>query len=97
MSFKLIFSPRAAQRLFELESDQSKQGVLKQVKKAIEFLKENPRHPSLKTHKYKEFSEYYSKEVFEAYAQQNTPSAYRIFFYYSGKEQITIIAITPHP
>ena len=97
MPFKLIFSPRAAQRLLELEGDQSKQGLFKQVKKALEFLKENPRHPSLRTHKYKEFSEYYGKEVFEAYAQQNTPGAYRIFFYYSGKEQITIIAITPHP
>ena len=97
MPFKLIFSPRAAQRLFELENDQSKRGLLKQVTKALGFLKENPRHPSLRTHKYKEFSEYYDKEVFEAYVQQHTPGAYRIFFYYSTKGEITIIAITSHP
>lgn len=97
MPSKLIFSPRAAQRLFELENDRGKQGLLKQITKSLEFLKENPRHPSLRTHKYKEFSEYYGKEIFEAYVQQYTPGAYRIFFYYSGKSEITIIAITPHP
>jgi len=38
------------------------------------------------------------EEVFEAYAENNTPAAYRIFWY-SGpeKKQITIVAITPHP
>jgi 3'-phosphoadenosine 5'-phosphosulfate sulfotransferase len=47
----------------------------------------------------------YGKKVFEAYVQQNTPGAYRVFWYYgpdevdkSGKRPvITIIAITPHP
>ena len=97
MPFKLIFSPRAVQRLYELENNPSKQGLLKQLKKALEFLKENPRHPSLSTHNYKEFSDYYEKEIFEAYVQQHTPGAYRIFFYYSRKNEITIIAITQHP
>ena len=38
------------------------------------------------------------EEVFEAYAEQNTPAAYRIFFFY-GKPRgvIVIIAITQHP
>ncbi|MGA3085008.1 MAG: hypothetical protein ABSE95_09445 [Thermodesulfobacteriota bacterium] len=32
------------------------------------------------------------------YAQDNTPAAYRLFWSYGPtKEQITIIAITPHP
>lgn len=97
MTFELIFSPRAAERYFELENNPSKQGIFKQVKKALAYLKEKPRHPSLNTHKYEELSEHYEKEVFEAYAQNNTPNAYRIFFYYSGKAKITIIAITPYP
>jgi hypothetical protein len=38
------------------------------------------------------------EEVFEAYAENNTPGAYRIFWHYGpGKDVITIIAITPHP
>jgi len=37
-------------------------------------------------------------DVFEAYAQQRTPGAYRIFFCY-GKERyvIEILTIVPHP
>ena len=36
--------------------------------------------------------------VFEAYAENQTPGAYRIFWCYGpDKKQITIIAITPHP
>jgi hypothetical protein len=38
------------------------------------------------------------EKVFECYAQNKTPSAYRIFFFYGrDKNQITVIAITPHP
>ena len=37
-------------------------------------------------------------EIFEAYAENNTPAAYRIFWYYGpNKKEITILAITPHP
>ena len=40
----------------------------------------------------------FTEDVFEAYAENNTPGAYRIFWYYGpGKNQITILAITPHP
>ena len=36
--------------------------------------------------------------MFEAYAENNTPGAYRIFWYYGPeKTMISIIAITPHP
>jgi len=38
------------------------------------------------------------KKVFEANAQQNTPSAYRILWYYGpNKKETTIVAITPYP
>jgi hypothetical protein len=39
-----------------------------------------------------------SAKIFEAYAQHKTPGAYRVFWCYGpGKQEITIIAITPHP
>ena len=66
----------------------------------LERLLENPRHPGLQTH------EYHSKEhpydsagkVFEAYVQNQTPGAYRLFWCYGpGRAQITLIAIIPHP
>jgi len=38
------------------------------------------------------------EEIFEAYAENKTAAAYRIFWNYGpGKNVITIIAVTPHP
>jgi len=76
------------------------EGLFKQVRKCIHFLQGNPRHPGLRTHEFESIlNPYHGREkVFEAYAQQSTPGAYRIFWCYGPeKGQITIIAITPHP
>lgn len=76
------------------------EGLFKQVRECVEKLLNNPRHPGLKTHKYDSLIYPYDSKspVFEAYAQNRTPGAYRIFWCYGpGKDQITIIAITPHP
>ena len=88
-------------RLKKKEKKTSRQeGLFKQVHKTIGFLAENPKHPSLNTHEYDSIKNPYddSKKVFEAYAQNRTPGAYRVFWCYGpGKNEITIIAITPHP
>lgn len=76
------------------------EGLFKQVHKTIALLKENPRHPGLKTHEFHSLPHpYFSNEkVFEAYVQHKTPGAYRVFWCYGpDKGNITIIAITPHP
>jgi hypothetical protein len=76
------------------------EGLFKQVHKCIELLCVNPRHPGLQTHEYHSFSHPYdlNQKVFEAYAQNRRPGAYRVFWCCGpGKNQITIIAITPHP
>jgi hypothetical protein len=76
------------------------EGDFKQVKKCIDLLLENPRHPGLNTHEFASFTNLYDPKgkVFEAYAQQNTPGAYRVFWCYGPRKgEITIIAITPHP
>jgi hypothetical protein len=76
------------------------EGLFKQVKKCIDLLLENPRHPGLNTHEFKSEPNPYRKDqkVFEAYAQQNTPAAYRVFWCYGPEQgQITIITITAHP
>ena len=71
---------------------------LKAVRKSLGFLETNPRHPGLQTHKFRSLQGPRGEEVFEAYAEQNTPVAYRIFWHYGpGKGNLTIIAITPHP
>lgn len=82
-------------------SKSSKQeGLFKQVKKTIQLLKSNPKHPSLQTHEYSGLENPYNKKdkVLEAYAQNSTPGAYRVFWCYGKKKgAITILAITPHP
>jgi len=97
MVFELLYTPEAFKVYESLENNPAKKGLFKQIKKALDYLEVNPRHHSLKTHKHTELSKIYGKEIFEAYAQNNTPGAYRIFFYYSSKNKITIITITPHP
>ncbi|NCS23229.1 MAG: hypothetical protein GPI96_01320 [Microcystis aeruginosa BS13-02] len=88
-------------RLAQGRTKASKQeGLYKQVTKALKLLSTNPRHPGLKTHEFNSLDNPYdsTQKVFEAYAQQNTPGAYRIFWCYGPNSgEITILAITPHP
>lgn len=76
------------------------EGLFKQVHKCVSLLAENPRHPSLETHEFRSLDHPFSpgEKVFEAYAQNKTPGAYRIFWCYGpATGEITILAITPHP
>lgn len=97
MRFQLVFSEQAKLNLLELEANKSKKAVLKQVRKILGFMETNIKHPSLHTHKFDGISCKLG-EVFESYAQNNTPGAYRIFWAYGpGKGAIYILNITPHP
>ena len=74
--------------------------IQKKVDKQIRLLTANPRHPSLQTHVFHSLAHPYhpAEKVFEAYVQQHTPAAYRLFWCYGPqKSQITVLAITPHP
>ncbi len=98
MNFALLFTPQARSDLQKLEQNPSLLKQLKAVRKALSYLQSNPRHPSLNTHKYSSITGQKGEEVFEAYAQNHTPKAYRIFWHYGpGKSDITIVAITSHP
>ena len=100
MTFEIYYTARASAELEDLESAPSKAGLVKQIKKALGYLQVNPRHPALNTHVFTAFENPYDPagKVFEAYAQNQTPGAYRIFWCYGPqKSQITIIAITAHP
>ncbi len=76
------------------------EGLFKQIHKCVTLLQSNPKHPGLRTHEFTSLSNPFDQQakVFEAYAQSKTPGAYRVFWCYGPKpEQVTIIAITPHP
>ena len=98
--FELVFARSAKEELARLERSPADAGLVKQVKKTLGLLQTNPRHPSLQTHVFHSLEHPYhpGDKVFEAYVQQHTPSAYRLFWCYGPqKGQLTVIAITPHP
>ncbi len=105
MNRELRVTPAAQDSLRELEADEHRAGLLNQVRKTLALLEVNLRHPSLKTHKFRSLLGPGGEEVFEAYVQNQTPGAYRVFFYY-GPDRVddgrriavlTVVAITPHP
>ncbi len=76
MAYQIIYTSRASRDLEELKKDKGKKKVLKAVCKTIRFLAENPKHPSLQTHRYHSLPEIYpGQKIWEAYAQDNTPAA----------------------
>lgn len=105
MQRKIKFTPTADRRFAVLKNSPSKAAVFDQVRKTIAFLEVNPHHPGLQTHEFTSLSDALGEKVFEAYAQNKTPGAYRVFWRYgpdetAGKKRvpvITILAITPHP
>ena len=98
MSYFLSFTSSAKQSLKELKDSAHLEKRFKAVSKALKYLAENPRHPSLQTHQYFSLSGPEGEKVFEAYAEQDTPAAYRIFFYYGRlRGEIVVFAVTPHP
>jgi hypothetical protein len=102
---KIRFTPTADEQYSALENTKSRASILDQVRKALAYLEIDPHHPSLNTHEFTSLTGASGEKIFEAYAQNNTPGAYRIFWHYGpdetkGKKRfpvITIIAITPHP
>ncbi len=98
MPFTLKFTEQAESDLKSLEAGRNLLKRLKAVRKALGYLETNPRHPDLHTHKYSALTGPNGEEIFEAYAENQTPAAYRIFWFYGpDKKEITILAITPHP
>lgn len=96
--FDIYLTDEAHEHLNKLKTDKGLSKRYKAVKKAIQYLSVNPRHPGLQTHEFTSLKGPKGEKVFEAYAEQSTPAAYRIFWYYgTGQNRITVIAITPHP
>lgn len=98
MMFELVFTEKAGLQLTLLEKTKDKKAVLKAVRKTLGLMETNIRHPSLNTHEYSDLEGAGGEKVFESYAQNRTPGAYRVFWHYGPqKGQITIVAIIPHP
>jgi hypothetical protein len=96
--FEIYWTAEAMTNYAWLKGDSAHLKQYKAVKKSINLLAQDPRHPGLQTHEYDSLTGPAGEKVFEAYAEQNTPAAYRVFWYYGpSRGMLTIIAITPHP
>jgi len=95
--FELVWADTAKETYNLLKTNASQKKQHKAVEKTIKLLAKNPRHPSLQTHPFMSLHGPNKEKVFEAYAEQKTPAAYRVFWYYGPvRGIITIFAITPH-
>ena len=106
MNRELRFSLTADETLDNLEKSPSLKGVLKQVRKTLGYLETDLRSKSLLNHEFESLTRRYGRKVFEAYAQQHTPGAYRVYWHYGDDELdengkripiITVIDLIPHP
>jgi hypothetical protein len=112
MRFELKWTTEAARQYDEIQAaagditpreggKSSRQaGLARQVNKTLALLQQNPKHPGLNAHPYSGYENPYEpgKSAWEAYVQNKTPGAYRVFWCYGpGRGAITILAITPHP
>lgn len=96
--FTIFFTDEAKEQHQKLKNDRGLLKRYKAVKKAIKYLASDPRHKSLNTHEFVGIKGCRGEKVFEAYAEQSTPAAYRILWCYGPKQdQITIISIISHP
>ncbi len=96
MEFRLEFQPEAERALLKLEQTDPKK--YKKILKTLALMETNLRHPSLKTHEYGSLQGRNGEKVFEAYVENRTPGAFRVFWHYGPEQEIlTILAITPHP
>jgi hypothetical protein len=96
--FEIFWTRRSQSDFNLLKLDPALQKRYQAVKKTIQLLASDPRQNRLQTHEFSSLKGPHGEKIFEAYAEQNTPAAYRVFWYYGpSKDQITIIAITRHP
>jgi hypothetical protein len=96
--FKLRFTKEAHQRLEEMKAQKEHLGRLRKVQNTLARLQADLRHPGLQSHKYVSMKGAAGQPIWDSYVENNTPSAWRIFWHYGPSDgEITIVTIGPHP
>lgn len=72
--------------------------LAKKFARAVRLLGENPKHPGLRSHEIDALTKRFKAKVYQAYLENNTPAAGRLFWVYGpGANEITVIGLEPHP
>lgn len=80
----------------ELNRDEKE--LYRKIRKALQHLETNPRHPGLKSHEIDVLTEKYGVRIWESYLENRKAGARRIFWIYGPEtKEITIVGIENHP
>lgn len=72
--------------------------LYRKIRKALQHLQEDPRHPGLKSHEIDVLTEKYGVRIWESYLENKRSGARRMFWIYGPEtKEITIIGIENHP
>jgi hypothetical protein len=72
--------------------------LYRKIRKALQHLETNPRHPGLKSHEIDVLTEKYGVRIWESYLENKKSGARRMFWIYGPEtKEITIVGIENHP
>ena len=96
--FSLAFTDEAQAAITHLKHEKSLAVQYKAVVKTLKQLQTDPRHPGLNSKPFQSLKGPNGERVFESYAQNRTPGAWRIFWYYhpDKKKLIVILNVVRH-
>lgn len=96
VEIELIFMPKARKTLRDLRGKRADAKKLARVERALALLRENPRHPRLRTHQMGGTT----TVRMISYVENGTPGAWRIYWSYGSREEaiqvISVEYVGPH-
>ena len=80
------------------ELNRDEKDLYRKIRKALQHLEEDPRHPGLKSHEIDVLTEKYGVRIWESYLENKRSGARRMFWIYGPEtKEITIVGIENHP
>jgi hypothetical protein len=86
------------EKAVEGELNRDEKDLYRKIRKALQHLETNPRHPGLKSHEIDVLTEKYDVRIWESYLENRKAGARRMFWIYGPEtKEITIVGIENHP
>ncbi|NBB81375.1 MAG: hypothetical protein GVY36_18365 [Verrucomicrobia bacterium] len=80
------------------ELNREEKDLYRKIRKALQHLEANPRHPGLNSHEIDVLTEKYGVRIWESYLENRKAGARRMFWIYGPEtKEITIVGIENHP
>jgi hypothetical protein len=103
--FTIYFDGEAEALIAELsekaladELNRDEKDLYRKIRKALQHLETNPRHPGLKSHEIDVLTEKYGVRIWESYLENKRAGARCMFWIYGPEtKEITIVGIENHP